>query len=160
MKATIAGAIILIIIAAAGWYFYSTRPPMTAPPSAQTSTNATTTPIIGYNLALGVDGTPQLGNYLIGYTGMTVYTYDEDAGNQSNCYDQCAQEWPPYIVSPVDDIHQLQMGVTGTVGTTVRSDGSLQLTYDGHPLYFYSGDKTGDDTAGNGVGGTWHVVKP
>jgi predicted lipoprotein with Yx(FWY)xxD motif len=117
-------------------------------------------PVIGNNLALGLDGTP--GNqHLIGYTGMTVYTYANDTGTSSTCYDTCATTWMPYIVSSVDNITQLQAGVTGSVATTVRTDGQLQLTYNGHPLYFYSGDKTGSDMNGASAAHVgWSVVKP
>lgn len=115
--------------------------------------------VIGSNLALGVNSTTKLGKFLSGYTGMTVYTYDKDTGSTSSCYDTCATNWPPYIVSPVDNIQQLQAGVTGTVATTVRADGQLQLIYNGHPLYFYAKDSASADATGDGVGGVWHIVK-
>ena len=117
-------------------------------------------PVIGKNLALGTDVNAKLGTYLIGYTGMTVYTKSTDSAGASTCYDACATNWPPYIVSPVDNINQLKAGVTGKTGTIVRSDGQLQLTYNGKPLYFYSGDKAGSDVNGQGIGGVWYVVKP
>ncbi len=117
-------------------------------------------PVIGNNLALGTDGNPELGTYLIGYTGMTVYTKSTDTAASSTCYDACATNWPPYIVSPVDNINNLKLGVTGKTGTIVRADGQLQLTYNGKPLYFYAKDQTGSDTLGQGVGGVWFVAKP
>lgn len=116
--------------------------------------------IIGSNLALGTDGNDKLGTYLIAYNGMTVYTFTKDQGSVSSCYDACAKNWPPYLVGPEDNITQLKSGVTGTVGTTVRTDGSLQLTYNGHPLYFYAKDTASGDTAGDGLNSAWYVVKP
>lgn len=114
-------------------------------------------PIIGANLALGLDGAGA-NRHLIGYNGMTVYMNAQDT-SVSTCYDTCAVNWPPYIVSPADNIQQLQAGVEGDVGTTIRTDGQLQLTYNGHPLYFYKGDTSGSDTKGDGVGnGQWAMV--
>jgi predicted lipoprotein with Yx(FWY)xxD motif len=116
--------------------------------------------IIGSNLALGLDSTATLGKYLIAYNGMTLYTYSKDTGSTSTCYDQCAVNWPPYIVGPEDNIQQLKAGVTGKVDTTTRTDGKIQVTYNGHPLYFYIKDTKSGDTTGQNVGGVWFVVKP
>jgi predicted lipoprotein with Yx(FWY)xxD motif len=92
---------------------------------------------------------------------MTVYTYAPDGNNVSNCTGQCATNWPPYIVGPEDNVKaQLQAGVTGKVDTIVRADGKAQVTYNGHPLYFYIQDKASGDVKGQGVGGIWFVVKP
>jgi len=117
--------------------------------------------IIGSNLALGTDGNDTLGTYLIGYTGMTVYTYSKDTGSTSTCYGTCATNWPPYLVGAEDNVKQVKSGVNASkVGTTIRTDGSIQMTYDGHPLYFYIGDKTSSDAKGQGVGTVWFVVNP
>jgi predicted lipoprotein with Yx(FWY)xxD motif len=90
-------------------------------------------------LSLGVTGR-RGGEYLVGYTAMPVYTYSRDEGTQSTCYGDCALRWPPYIVGAKDDVGP-KAGVDGKVGTITRSDGNLQLTYNGRPLYFFSGDK-------------------
>lgn len=116
--------------------------------------------VIGNNVALGTDSNDKLGTYLIAYNGMTVYTFTKDTGAVSSCYDTCAKNWPPYIVAKDDAITNLKAGVSGTVGTTVRTDGSLQLTYNGHPLYFYIKDTASGDTTGDGVNSAWYVVKP
>ncbi len=117
-------------------------------------------PIVGDNLMLGTDQNSKLGTYLIGYTGMTLYTYAKDNVGTSTCYASCAQTWAPYVVSP-SDRYNLQYGVNASkVGTITRADGTLQLTYSGHPLYFFSGDKTGSDFNGQGVGGVWYVIAP
>ena len=175
--------VVLIIILGGGWYWYSTQQtaPATGPSNAmglngsanqgnlgqpdngtvqQPGADGQEDPVIGDNLALGTDSNAKVGTYLIGYTGMTVYTYSKDTGSTSACYDTCATNWPPYIVSSVDNINNLKLGVNGKTGTTVRSDGQLQLTYNGKPLYFYIGDKTGSDINGQAVGGVWYVVKP
>jgi len=185
---TLLGIIVVLVIVGGGWYWWMSQQAAPAAdtgaqgPSTAMGTNGspnqgnlgqpdTGTPqqpgadgaegsIIGANLALGTDGNAKLGKYLIGYTGMTVYTYAKDTGSTSTCYGTCAQNWPPYLVGPEDNLTQLQTGVTGKVDTTLRTDGSLQMTYNGHPLYFYVGDKTGSDVNGQAVGGVWYVVKP
>lgn len=117
--------------------------------------------IIGSNIALGTDGSDALGTYLIGYTGRTVYTYTKDTGSTSNCYDACATNWPPYIVGAEDNVKQVKSGVSADkVGTTIRTDGTIQMTYGGKPLYFYVADKTSGYANGQGVGGVWFVVRP
>jgi predicted lipoprotein with Yx(FWY)xxD motif len=113
--------------------------------------------IIGNNLALGLDGTAGR-MHLIGYNGMTLYTKDGDSVTASTCYGKCETNWPSYIVGPEDNLTHLQAGVTGKVGTITRTDGKLQVVYNGKPLYFYVGDKSGSDTAGDGIGGVWHVA--
>jgi predicted lipoprotein with Yx(FWY)xxD motif len=114
--------------------------------------------VIGDYLSLGIDG-PRGREFLFGYTGMPVYTYSRDKGAQPTCYDECAVRWPPYIVGAHDDLGPKQ-GVEGKVGTTKRSDGNLQLTYNGRPLYFYAADKEGKPPAGHRVNGLWHLVRP
>ena len=165
---TIVWVIVIILIIIGGWYWFS----MSSSNNANTVTPGTsmssTTPagtgqsgsnaVIGSNLALGVDSDATLGSYLIGYNGMAVYAFASDT-NMSTCYGSCAQVWPPYIISPSDNITHLQSGVTGTVGTVTRTDNSLQLTYNGHPLYFYAHDTTSAPPAGQSIQG-WSLVKP
>jgi predicted lipoprotein with Yx(FWY)xxD motif len=115
---------------------------------------------VSQNLALGTDSNAAVGGkYLIGYTGMTVYTYSKDSAGTTTCYSTCAQNWPPYTV-PAGSVLNLQAGVTGAIGTIARTDGTIQVTYKGMPLYFYVGDQTGSDVNGNGIGGVWYVAKP
>jgi predicted lipoprotein with Yx(FWY)xxD motif len=117
-------------------------------------------PVAGDSLVLGVSSNAKVGTYLVGYTGMTLYTFDKDTGSASTCYDTCAKNWPPYIVSSADNLEHVVAGLDDTlVRTTVRTDGQLQLTYKGHPLYFYAKDATSADISGDGIGGIWHVAK-
>ena len=145
-------SVMLAAVVAGAWYYERAH-------SASPSQLAART-IIGSNLALGTDGNEALGTYLIGYTGAAVYTHDGDTASSSACYDACAQEWPPYLVGSEDNIHQLKAGVRDVTSTITRTDGSLQLTYDGHPLYFYAADKESNNPSGNGVSGAWHLVRP
>ena len=115
--------------------------------------------IVGDNLMLGVDENANLGIYLIGYNGETLYTYEKDTGASSTCYAACASKWPPYIVSSSDNTNA-QYGVNADkISIITRADNTLQVAYNGHPLYFYSGDAQGTAN-GQGVGGVWYVIKP
>jgi predicted lipoprotein with Yx(FWY)xxD motif len=98
-----------------------------------------------------------LGTILTTSDGFTLYTFDNDtAGSgESACVDACASAWPPF---PVADA--TASGADGEIGTITRPDGSPQTTYNGMPLYMYSGDAAAGDTNGDGVGGVWHVAKP
>jgi predicted lipoprotein with Yx(FWY)xxD motif len=116
--------------------------------------------IVGDNQMLRIDQNSKLGNYLISYTGMTLYDYAKDFTASSTCYGDCAQVWVPYIVSGSDSI-SAQYGVnTAQTRVITRADGTLQVAYNGHPLYFYTGDTGPNTTNGQGVGGLWAVLKP
>jgi predicted lipoprotein with Yx(FWY)xxD motif len=114
---------------------------------------------VAQNLVLAPSTSASLGQYLSAYNGMTVYTFTKDKSGTSTCYGQCAVNWPPYTVKSTADIH-VPISVHGKVGTITRADGSLQVTYNGMPLYFWKSDTKPGDTTGQGVGGVWYVVKP
>jgi predicted lipoprotein with Yx(FWY)xxD motif len=87
--------------------------------------------------------------------GFTLYSFAPDTSTTSKCNGTCAQNWPP-VTGPVT-----AAGVTGTFGTIKRSDGSVQATFDGHPLYAFVGDSVPGQAKGNGLnaaGGLWHEV--
>ncbi|HET9897838.1 MAG TPA: hypothetical protein VFQ44_23150 [Streptosporangiaceae bacterium] len=88
--------------------------------------------------------------------GLTLYWFVPDTSTTSNCNGHCAKFWPP-VKGPV----QAGSGVSGTLGTITRSDGSKQATWNGHPLYTYAGDTAPGQNKGNGItidGGLWHEV--
>jgi len=89
-------------------------------------------------------------------TGFTLYSFAPDTPTTSRCNGQCATFWPP-----VKDPVTAGPGVTGTLGTITRSDGTTQATYNGHPLYTYIADTAPGQAKGNGInasGGIWHEV--
>jgi predicted lipoprotein with Yx(FWY)xxD motif len=90
-------------------------------------------------------------NILTNIDGLTVYIFDVDNGSTSNCYDACAKAWPPVLATP-DFIP------AAPIGTTIRKDGSLQLTFNGMPIYLFAGDGAPGETNGDGLGGVWHIV--
>ena len=88
--------------------------------------------------------------------GYTLYWFGPDTARRSACQGGCARTWPP-VTGPAT----WGAGVTGTIGAIARPDGSLQATYDGHPLYTTTADTGPGQTKGNGVwshGGEWHEV--
>jgi predicted lipoprotein with Yx(FWY)xxD motif len=89
--------------------------------------------------------------------GFTLYSFAPDTSTKSNCNGACATFWPP--VGKVT----AGPGVTGTIATITRSDGSTQATYDGHPLYTFVKDTAPGQAKGNGLnlsGGVWHEITP
>ena len=93
---------------------------------------------------------------LVDSQGMTLYWFAIDTSAKSNCSGSCATYWPP-VKGPLT----AGSGVTGTLSTITRSDGSTQATYDGHPLYTYKGDTAPGQDKGNNLnieGGVWHDV--
>lgn len=83
---------------------------------------------------------------------MTLYTFDKDSVNASNCYDLCAEKWPPYTVGN-------QNHNKAGWGKITRKDGSEQWTFNDRPLYTWVGDTQAGDTNGDGLGGLWHTAK-
>lgn len=96
----------------------------------------------------------KLGAYVTDSKGMTLYTFDKDTKNTSNCTGTCLQNWPPYLVSGTP-----ASTLPDHLGTMKRTDGTIQYTWDSLPLYYYVGDKKAGDAMGDGVGGVWHVAK-
>jgi predicted lipoprotein with Yx(FWY)xxD motif len=87
--------------------------------------------------------------------GFTLYSFAPDTSTTSKCNGTCAQNWPP-VKGPAT-----AAGVTGTFGTITRADGSVQATFDGHPLYTFAGDTAPGQNKGNGLnaaGGLWHEI--
>jgi predicted lipoprotein with Yx(FWY)xxD motif len=88
--------------------------------------------------------------------GFTLYWFAPDTATKSNCNGSCAHFWPP-VKGPAT----AGSGVTGTLATIKRADGSVQATWNGHPLYTYVSDTAPGQAKGNGLnlsGGVWHEV--
>ena len=99
-----------------------------------------------------------LGAYLTDAHGNTLYLYAPDTSPTSTCYGQCIANWPALLTNGAP---QAGAGATATLlGTSPRTDGSQQVTYKGHPLYYFKGDKAAGDTSGEGKAGTWFLVSP
>jgi predicted lipoprotein with Yx(FWY)xxD motif len=101
----------------------------------------------------------KLGPILVDSKGITLYDFVKDKGTTSVCYGACAALWPPLLTTskPVAG-----PGVKASLlGTTKRKDGKLEITYGGHPLYYFVTDRKPGQTTGQGVnqfGGPWWVL--
>ncbi len=115
------------------------------------------TPAPGTAVALRSVG--GLGQILVGANGRTLYLFMADAGIMSRCTGSCAQNWPPLTTSGVP---QAEGGVSQhLLGTTRRGDGTTQVTYNGHPLYYFIADAGPGSAGGEGInafGARWEVV--
>lgn len=104
-------------------------------------------------------GESRLGPVLVGPTGLTLYAFTPDQLDQSNCYERCSEIWPPLLVPNADTLSMAE-GVPGEIGVSERTTGTLQVTYNGMPLYYWYLDVAAGDTRGQAVGGVWWVVPP
>jgi predicted lipoprotein with Yx(FWY)xxD motif len=114
----------------------------------------------GRTATIGVENS-SLGKILDDSKGQTLYLFKKDSGTKSACSGACAISWPPLRASGKPTAGT---GVKASlIGTTARSDGKPQVTYNGHPLYTFTGDQNPGDTNGQGVnafGALWYVVSP
>jgi predicted lipoprotein with Yx(FWY)xxD motif len=98
-------------------------------------------------------GDSALGPVLTDAMGMSLYTFDKDSGDVSACYDKCAVNWPP-LIAPAGAMAEDDFGLI------TRTDGTLQWTYYGKPLYLWIKDSVPGEVTGDGVNDVWHVAKP
>lgn len=106
-----------------------------------------------------VGSSDDLGDFLVAADGFTLYLFTVDDVDTSNCYGDCAAAWPPLLVEP-GEVSVPGFGVTGELGVTARTDGTLQVMYNGMPLYYFVNDAVPGDTTGEGVNDVWFVVEP
>ena len=111
-----------------------------------------------YTLTIVTSAT--VGKYLSGEDGKTLYEFSADSTpNKSACTGSCATNWPPFVLD-TGETAVAGAGVTGTIATFARDDGSTQVSYNGKPLYYFANDKAAGDTNGQGIAGKWKVAAP
>jgi len=149
-KIATAGPIALALLAAA----CGGSTPTASNPSPSPSPSAA-----GAIIAVATNSTH--GQILVDGNGMTIYLFVADTGTSSTCYTSCATIWPPVLT---DGAPQAGAGADKSLlGTTTRTDGKVEVTYAGHPLYYFVKDKAPGDTTGqgvNGFGALWWVMSP
>jgi predicted lipoprotein with Yx(FWY)xxD motif len=147
-------AISAVVVAGCGSSNSSSSSATAAAATTSGSSAAPTAAAITIGTTKGKDGT-----YLTGADGRVVYLWVADSGGKSACSGACAHAWPPVEGTP-----SAGAGVTSSdLGTITRSDGSKQVTYKGHPLYYFIADKSAGDTKGQGsnsFGAKWWLVAP
>lgn len=110
---------------------------------------------------LEVSQQPHIGPYLTNGQDRALYLFTPDTSRTSSCYGRCSTIWPPVTASG-----GVALGARinrNMLGTMRRQDGTTQITYAGHPLYYYTPDQRPGSVAGQGVtsfGGTWYLVTP
>ena len=94
-------------------------------------------------------------NLLADFSGRTLYTFDLDKGtNSSKCNQDCSEIWPPYLIND-----QEAKALQAPLAVIKRTNGMLQLTYNGQPIYIYAFDRVAGDDQGDGLGNVWHYVE-
>ncbi len=114
----------------------------------------------GQSATIGV-ANESLGNVLVDARGRTLYLFQSDSGTKSTCSGACAIEWPPLRATGKPTAGS--GAKPSLVATNARLDGTTQVTYNGHPVYVFSGDQQPGDTNGQGVnafGGLWYALSP
>jgi predicted lipoprotein with Yx(FWY)xxD motif len=103
----------------------------------------------------------KLGTYVVDGKGLSLYLFEKDKGKKSSCYGACAKVWKPLTVKARPTAGSgLKRAL---LSTTTRTGGAKQVTYGGHPLYYYDDDHKAGQTTGQGVkefGAKWYVVRP
>ena len=146
----------LALIAACGGAATTTTAGATTTTAAATTTTeaaATTTEAAAAGGTVVV-ATSSLGDILQDGDGRTLYLFTPDAQGDPTCYDDCADNWPA-LVGEFEAGDGLDASLLGTV---TRTDGGVQVTYNGWPLYYFAGDAAAGDTNGQGLGDKWYVV--
>lgn len=114
----------------------------------------------GVAAVLTVASAPKVGPVLVDSEGFTVYDFHKDKGTASSCYGACASGWPPVTTEGAPKTGEGAM--SSKLGTTKRKDGTVQVTYAGHPLYTFVEDKKPGEANGNDVsafGAQWYALK-
>jgi predicted lipoprotein with Yx(FWY)xxD motif len=150
-----------ILASACGPQATPTQAPAAQAPATQAQAPATQAPAAAAPSGpamVNVGKNDTLGSFLVDDKGMTLYLYTKDTPNTTTCYGKCASAWPPLLTTgnavAGDGVD------TGKFGTTARTDGTTQVTYNGWPLYYYAKDKQPGDVTGQNVGSVWYVISP
>lgn len=128
--------------------------------SGQSTKPASTSPAASSGLTIST-AKGSMGTYLVGSSGRALYMFAADHGGKSACSGSCAQNWPPLTSASTPKAGGAVKA--SDLGSITRSDGSKQVTYSGHPLYYFIGDSSSGTTSGQGstaFGAKWWLVTP
>jgi predicted lipoprotein with Yx(FWY)xxD motif len=129
--------------------------------AAPSSASSPAAPVVTTTATVAVADNPTLGKILVDGSGKTLYLFAKDTTAASTCYDACATYWPPLLTK---DAPMAGAGANASLlGTTKRTDGTLEVTYAGHPLYYVINDHNPGDASGqavNNFGAAWYVLGP
>ena len=178
-SSTLLGILLVLVLALAACAPATTEAPTTMPPTEPSVTDMPTeppvaetatseapaeTPTVGVPVTgaatVQVSESADFGSILVDGEGRSLYLFTNDTQNSgtSTCADDCLAEWPP-LLSEGDPV--AGEGVDETMlGTITRDDGTVQVTYNGWPLYYFAEDAAAGDTNGQGLGDVWFLVTP
>ena len=151
------GGIVLLVSACSSSGGASTAPSVAAASTPAPTSASSPAASSGDNTVAVANGA--VGAFLTGPNGMTLYTFAADSANTTACTGACATKWPPFVLQGTATV-KAGDGVTGTLATFARPDGSMQVTYNGIPLYYFGGDGKAGDTTGQGFADKWFVASP
>jgi predicted lipoprotein with Yx(FWY)xxD motif len=165
-----AGAVALLTLAACGSSstssisafssasITSTVPVTASPPSSSVSSASSSSSAPAVKATVGT-GTTSTGTVVTNANGLTLYRFTAEMGTKIACTGGCASTWPPLTVAAGSTVTK-PAGLTGTLATVARPDGTMQVTYNGWPLYQYGQDTVPGDIKGDKIAGKWFVVTP
>ena len=170
VAAAVGGAVgVALLVAACGSGSSSTSAPATSAPA--TSAPASSAPAGGSSASAAAAGgsastvittaSSSAGTFLTNGSGRAVYLWVKDGNGMSACSGACAGAWPP--VTTTGTVTASGGAKASDLGTITRSDGTRQVTYDGHPLYFFAGDSGAGMASGQGsdsFGAKWWLISP
>lgn len=126
-----------------------------------TEAASTGSPASGTVAVVSTASVPKLGRILVDSKGFTLYDFHKDKGGKSACYGACASVWPPLTSEGAP--RASEGAAASKLGTTKRKDGTMQVTYAGHPLYAYTADTKPGQAKGNdfsSYGAEWYALLP
>ncbi len=98
------------------------------------------------------------GDALVGENGKTLYWNTTESNGSIACTGSCATAWPPFTLDTGEKTAAGQGVTAGWLATVMRPDGKSQVTYNGHPLYYFASDAAAGDSKGQGIGGIWFIA--
>ena len=144
----------LVLAACGGSSYAGNSSPTTSSKTSAPATTSSAAPVVTAKSS-------SLGTFLVDAKGRTLYLWDAGHGAMSTCNGECATDWPPLTTKAAP---KAGAGVKASLlGTSKRSDGTQEVTYAGHPLYYFAGDTAAGQSTGQGsaaFGAPWWVVSP
>jgi predicted lipoprotein with Yx(FWY)xxD motif len=134
-------------------------PSDTPAPTAAPTAAPTPTPAPPKAVTVGSGSTGNAGTVLVDVSGHTLYRFTPESNGHIACASGCTGTWPPLTV-PAGEQVQAQGSLSGKLATIQRPDGTMQATYNGWPLYDFSGDSAAGTANGQGIAGKWFAVTP
>lgn len=155
-------ALLAVVLAGCGSEDASPEPaesPTTSESPTETPTETTPTVTVKPGTTITTD-VSAFGTMLFGADKQAIYIWEVEESSKAECYDDCAEAWPPVLTSGEPVAHgEVDQSL---LGTTKRKDGKLQVTYNGHPLYYYAHEGPNEVKCHNVAthGGLWWVIQP